>query len=139
MAVACKCGQILHSIEEEYAHAEHSPTRAIPMGMPGCNMCNGFGWYMHGASNLGYEPEICPCVKTRGRLFPKPKRKVKVKELEFVCRKCDHHLFCQERKGWVKKVTQLPCPNCGESAGYSGRWSLLGYGRFADWKGRIIE
>lgn len=48
-----------------------------------------------------------------------------MKELYFECRKCGHNLFIVEKAGWVKKITAVDCPNCGEEA--EGNWILGGY------------
>jgi DNA replicative helicase MCM subunit Mcm2 (Cdc46/Mcm family) len=60
------------------------------------------------------------------------------KELEFVCTKCEHHVFLEEKKGWVRKL-QKPCPACGEEwSMWDGLYSLIGYGRFKDWHGKVL-
>jgi len=62
----------------------------------------------------------------------------KYKELEFVCKKCEHHLFVNERQGWVKRVLE-PCPACGEELDdWDGTFALVGYGSFKDWSGPKI-
>jgi len=55
-----------------------------------------------------------------------------MKELYFICRKCEHHLFVNEKKGWVKKILR-ECPGCGEEP--EGNWILGGYGKFDNFKG----
>lgn len=51
----------------------------------------------------------------------------KVKELCFICRKCTHHLFVDEKPGWVRRM-KTDCPNCGEEGDQN--WILRGYGDF---------
>lgn len=50
-----------------------------------------------------------------------------MKELVFICQKCSHIVFVDEKKGWVKKVLN-DCPNCGEEP-YEN-WVLRGYGNY---------
>lgn len=52
-----------------------------------------------------------------------------MKELYFICRKCQHHLFVDEKRGWVKKILS-ECPNCGEEP--DGNWILGGYGKYKE-------
>lgn len=56
----------------------------------------------------------------------------KEKELHFVCIKCGHHLFVDEKPGWVKKLTK-DCPSCGEEwSQWDGLFCLIGYGNYKD-------
>lgn len=50
-----------------------------------------------------------------------------MKELVFICGKCGHSVFVDEKKGWVKKFLS-DCPNCGEEP--DTNWLLRGYGNF---------
>ena len=58
------------------------------------------------------------------------KKPMKKKELHFICNKCEHHLFVDEKPGWVEKLTKRDCPNCGEESGEL--WIIVGYGKYKD-------
>ena len=43
----------------------------------------------------------------------KPKKIREIKELCFICKKCGHNLFVDEKNNWVEKVLSAEgCPNC---------------------------
>lgn len=61
---------------------------------------------------------------------------MKKKEVVFICRKCEHHLFVTQRDGWLKRILKLDCPGCGEES--EELWILQGFGNFKDWQGPKI-
>jgi len=60
----------------------------------------------------------------------------KEKQIVFICRKCEHNLFMNQKEGWLKKLLKLDCPNCGEES-YE-LWILQGFGDFEKWEGEKI-
>lgn len=55
-------------------------------------------------------------------------KKPKGKELIFICHKCGHNLYVEEKAGWVNKIIKADCPDCGEEP--NENWMLEGYGSF---------
>ena len=53
------------------------------------------------------------------------------KDFIFICRKCQHNIFCEPNK--LKKLIKTACPNCGEEAGEL--WILSGMGTWEKDKG----